>query len=240
MLAKRGADRHHGCVRILELSPPPHDALAVIQQLHNVLPLHHVQHHHVVQPVHRVQHFRRVRAGFDFVGLFLAAGVSWAALPGPGEAALVVASISAANGHLDLATVVAVAWAGASAGGIAGWIIGVKGGRTLLTAPGVLQRLRLALIAKGDRFYQRFGPIAVLFTPAWMAGIHNVRLSRFMLVNALSALMWAISIGVGAYLIGPSIADIVADAGLAGGILVGVLVLAVLFMRRRSSRRRSV
>jgi membrane protein DedA with SNARE-associated domain len=172
--------------------------------------------------------------------VFLAAGVSWVALPGPGEAALIAASISAAHGHLDLTAVIAVAWAGASVGGAAGWIIGMKGGRTLLTAPGVLQRLRLTQIARGDRFYERFGLIAVLFTPSWMAGIHNMRWSRFLLVNTLSALMWAISIGAGAYLIGPSITDIVADAGLAGWILAGVLlVLGVLLVRRRSSSRRS-
>jgi membrane protein DedA with SNARE-associated domain len=232
------ADRHHGGVRFLGLPLSLQGALAVVQQLHHVHHVHPVHHvHHVVRRVHR---FRRVRAGFDFVGLFLAAGVSWVALPGPGEAALVAASISAAHGHLDLTAVVAVAWAGASLGGIAGWIIGVKGGRTLLTAPGILRRRRLSLIARGDRFYERFGPIAVLFTPSWMAGIHEMRASRFLFANTLSALAWAVLIGAGAYLVGPSITDIVADIGVAGGILAGVLfVLAVLLVRRRSSARRS-
>jgi membrane protein DedA with SNARE-associated domain len=185
-------------------------------------------------------HHHQVRSGVDYVGVFLAAGVSWAALPGPGEAALIAAGISAAHGHLDLTAVMAVAWAGASAGGTAGWMIGVKGGRGLLTAPGPLRHLRLGLIARGDRFYERYGPLAVLFTPSWIAGIHRMRASRFLLANALSALIWALSIGVGAYLIGPSITDIVADAGLAGGAAVAVLVLvAFTLARRRASRRRS-
>ena len=172
----------------------------------------------------------------DYIGVFLASIVSWAALPGPGEAALIAAGISAARGHLDLASVVAVAWAGATVGGTAGWIVGVKGGRELLTAPGPLHHLRLALIARGDRFYDRYGPVAVLFTPSWIAGIHHMRRSRFIPANALSALTWAVAIGVGAYLVGPSISDIVADAGLAGGALLGALfVLAIaLVVRRRS------
>jgi membrane protein DedA with SNARE-associated domain len=162
------------------------------------------------------------------------------ALPGPGEAALIAASISAAHGHLDLTAVVAIAWAGAGAGGTAGWLIGMKGGRGLLTAPGPLYHLRLGLIARGDRFYERYGPLAVLFTPSWVAGIHHMRTSRFLLANALSALIWALSIGVGAYLVGPSVTDIVADAGLAGGAAVAALVvLAFVLARRRGPRRPS-
>src|ERR1019366_3948527 len=148
------------------------------------------------------------------------------------------AGVAAAHGHLDLAAVVAVAWAGAGAGGTAGWIVGLKGGRNLLTATGPLQHLRLALIARGDRFYERYGAIAVLFTPSWIAGIHDMSWSRFLPANALSALVWAASVGVGAYLVGPSIADIVNDAGLAGAALVAALVAltAVLVLRRRRRR----
>ncbi len=183
-------------------------------------------------------HHHARAAGVDYVGVFLAAGVSWFAFPGPGEAVLIAAGISAAHGHLDLAAVVAVAWAGAGAGGTAGWIVGLKGGRNLLTTPGPLQHLRLALIARGDRFYERYGPIAVLFTPSWIAGIHDMSWSRFLPANALSALVWAASVGVGAYLVGPSIADIVNDAGLAGAALVAALVAltAVLVLRRRRRR----
>jgi membrane protein DedA with SNARE-associated domain len=186
--------------------------------------------------VFALQHHYPHHSPVDYVGVFLAAGASWVALPGPGEAALIAASISAAHGRLDLAIVLAVAWAGAVAGGTAGWIVGIKGGRGVLTAPGPLHHLRLALIARGDRFYERYGPIAVLFTPSWTAGIHAMRASRFLAFNAASALVWALSIGLGAYFVGPSITDIVDDAGTAGGIVIGVLVAlaVVLVIRRRS------
>jgi membrane protein DedA with SNARE-associated domain len=136
-----------------------------------------------------------------------------------------------------LASVLAVAWAGACLGGTSGWLIGLRGGRGLLTAPGPLRHLRLALIARGDRFYERFGPLAVLFTPSWVAGIHDMRWSRFLPANAFAALTWALLVGLGAYLLGPPITDIAADAGLAGGLLAGVLfVLAVVVVIRRRSR----
>jgi membrane protein DedA with SNARE-associated domain len=187
-----------------------------------------------------ILHSQARRSGVDLVGVFLASGASWAVLPGPGEAALIAAGISAAHHHLDLASVVAVAWAGASTGGTAGWIVGVKGGRELLTAPGPLHRLRLALIARGDRFYARYGLVAVLFTPSWIAGIHDMRWWRFLPANAISALAWALAVGLGAYLLGPSITDIAADAGLAGGLLVCALfVLAVVLVVRRRATSRS-
>lgn len=178
--------------------------------------------------------------GVDYVGVFLAAVVSWLAFPGPGEAALVAAGISAAHGHLNLTAVVVVAWAGASLGGTAGWIVGVKGGRTLLTAPGPLHHLRLRMIARGEDFYARYGLVAVLLTPSWIAGIHDMRPSRFLPANGISAMVWALSISLGAYVLGPSITDLVADAGLAGGILLGgLLVLAVALVVRRRSHRSS-
>lgn len=212
-----------------------------VSHLHRPLPRSHVGGAGQLLRRRHAHRFPRGRARADYAGVFLAAALSWVALPGLGEAALIAAGISARHGHLDLAAVVAVAFAGASLGGMAGWLIGVRGGRRLLTAPGLLLRLRLAMVARGDRFYERYGPIAVLFTPSWMAGIHNMRWSRFLVLNTLSALAWAVAFGVGADLIGPSITDLVADAGIAGAlVLAGVLiVLAALLVRRLSARRRT-
>ncbi len=183
-------------------------------------------------------HHHARHAGVDYLGVFLAAGASWVAIPGVGEAALIAAGIAAARGRLDLSAVVALAWAGASVGGASGWLLGLKGGRGLLTAAGPLLKLRLALIARGDRFYERFGAIAVLFSPSWMAGIHDMRASRFLPINVVSALAWALGFGAGAYLIGPSITEVAEDFGLLGTILVavGVAAAVVFVLRRRRGR----
>jgi membrane-associated protein len=177
-------------------------------------------------------------SGADYAGLFLAALASWALVPGLGEAALIAAGISAAHHHLSLASVLLVAWAGGGAGATIGWIVGLKGGRGLVTAPGPLHHLRLALIERGDRFYERYGLVALVITPPLIAGIHHMRWSRFLPATAISTLLWALSIGLGAYLVGPSITDIAADAGIAGGLLLGLLLVSgiVLVIRRRSRR----
>jgi membrane protein DedA with SNARE-associated domain len=173
--------------------------------------------------------------GIDYIGVLIASGASWAGLPGPGEALLIAAGISAAHHHLDLASIILVAWIGATAGGVLGWIVGRRAGRGVLTAPGPLHGIRLALTASGDRFFARYGVLAVLFTPSWVAGIVKMRASLYLPVNAISAAAWALAIGLGAYWIGPPIADVAADEGLLLWLVVGALVggFAIVLLRGR-------
>jgi membrane protein DedA with SNARE-associated domain len=191
-----------------------------------LLPAIHLHHHH----------FHGLAGGY--VGLGAAALASWIGFPGPGEGALVTAAIIAARGRLDLLEVILVAWGGATVGGVAGWAIGWKGGRSLVTTRGPFRRSRLRTLARTDRFYERYGALAVFFTPSWMAGIAEVRWPRFILANGLSALLWAIGFGVGAYFGGPPVVELIGDLGLAGslivlGILGGGIVAAELRRRRR-------
>ncbi len=173
--------------------------------------------------------------GIDYVGVLLASAASWVGLPGPGEALLIAAGIAAAHHHLALAPVIAVAWVGATTGGMIGWVVGLRAGRSVLTAPGPLYGVRLALTASGERFYARYGVIAVLFTPSWVAGILKMRAALYVPVNAISAAVWAVAIGLGAYSVGPSIADLAADEGLVAWIVVAALVgaFAILLLRHR-------
>ena len=162
--------------------------------------------------------------GIDYVGVLLASGASWAGLPGPGEALLIAAAIAAAHHHLDLASIILVAWAGATAGGMLGWIVGRRAGRGVLGAPGPLHGVRLALIDSGDRFFARYGVVAVLLVPSWVAGIVRMRASLYVPVNAASAAVWALAIGLTAYWVGPPIADVAADEGLLAWVVVGALI----------------
>jgi len=104
--------------------------------------------------------------------------------------------------------------------------VGRRAGRGVLTAPGPLHGLRLALTQSGDRFFARYGVVAVLFTPSWVAGIVRMRASVYVPVNALSALVWAVAIGLGAYWAGPSITDVAGDVGLLVWLVGGALLAA--------------
>ncbi len=181
-----------------------------------------------------VHHFHG--ASIDYVGLAAAAAASWIAVPGPGEPVLIAEAIFAARHDLQISSVIAVAWLGASAGGIAGWVIGLKAGRAIVTARGPLHRHRLKAVQRGEQVFHHQPVLAVLLTPAWVAGMHRARPPVFLSANALGAGLWATGIGLGAYLVGPSIVDAVDDLGLATGLALVVLVAGVFgeeVLRRR-------
>jgi membrane protein DedA with SNARE-associated domain len=178
-----------------------------------------------------------------YAGLALAAIASWVGVPGPGEPVLIAAGVFAARNKLDIASVVLVAWVAATAGGVVGWVVGRKAGRRVLISRGPLQALRRGAVARGDAVFARYTVLAVLFTPSWIAGIHNVRPAVYLPVNALSAALWACGLGLGAYFIGPTVIDFVEDLGLVTGIGLLVLVLAGVggeVLRRRRARARAI
>jgi len=201
--------------------------------MHGLIAL--ASHHHLNLRGHHL-HLQFRGPHVDYVGVALAAALTWTVVTGPGEAALIAAGIAAARHRVDIGGMIAVAWLGAAAGGTIGWLIGIRGGRALMTAHGPLYKTRLRMLRHGDRIYSRHGLLAVYFAPSWMAGVNGMRASRFLPANALSALIWALIVGLGAYFAGPSIAEVLGDVGAVG--IVGIALLAVLtFLARRRRRR---
>lgn len=175
----------------------------------------------------------------DYVGVAAAAFVSWIGLTGPGEAALIAAGVGAARGRVDLEGMLFVAWAGGTVGGTAGWLLGLKGGRALLTREGPLRRSRRRILRSGDRFYERWGALAVYFAPSWMAGINGMRARRFIPINAAACAIWALLFGLGAYVAGPSVTDVLGDLGTFGLIALAILALSLVIASRLRKRRRA-
>jgi membrane protein DedA with SNARE-associated domain len=187
-------------------------------------PLHH---HHFHGP------------SFGYLGIALAAAASWLGVPGPGEPLLIAAAVYAARGKLDLLEVLLMAWAGAAAGGTAGWLLGRRFGELLVTAPGPLRRQRAAVAARGERFFERYGVLAVYLAPSWVAGSVGMRAARFLPANALAAAIWALLVGLSAYFVGPSIAELIGDLGLAGAIVLGIVAVAAIVAGVLRNRRRN-
>lgn len=192
--------------------------------------------------VHLLHHVRG--PAVDYLGVGLAAFVSWAGLPGPGESVLIAAGVIASKHKLDVSPVVVAAWIGATVGGVVGWIFGLKAGRTLVTAPGPLRRARLNAVARGEQLFRRFEVIAILLVPSWVAGIHGSRAPVYLVTNGLSAATWAAGIGLGAFYAGPTVLDLLNDAGTVITVLVVALVIggvtaALLGRTRRRTRERN-
>ncbi|MGH2869238.1 MAG: DedA family protein [Solirubrobacteraceae bacterium] len=189
-----------------------------------VLALLHIHLHH---------HFHGPEV--DYLGVAAGAAASWVGVPGPGEPLLVAAGVLAAQHKLDIGSVIFVAWAGATAGGIGGWLVGRGAGRALITAPGPLHRTRLQAVQRGERVFARYPVIAIVLTPSWIAGINNVKGRIYHPTNAASAALWAAGIGFGAYLVGPTVVDAVGDLGT---VLAVILVIAVVGLVGAEVRRR--
>jgi membrane protein DedA with SNARE-associated domain len=175
-------------------------------------------------------------ASIDYLALALGAFASWAGVPGPGEPLLIASAIVAAHHKLDLTPVLIWAFVGATAGGIAGWWAGRVLGRTVMTAPGPLYRLRVKAVERGEEVFERLTVIAILLTPAWVAGIHRAGTTVYMITNVISAAVWAVGIGVAAYFAGPPVLDVLSDVGTITA--VGLVLLVAVGIGFEVTRRR--
>lgn len=180
---------------------------------------------------------------FDYFGLAVACAASWIGIPGPGEPVLVAAGILAAKGKLDIGGVLAVAFLSAMVAGIAGWAIGFKAGRAVFLVKGPLRQLRERAVRRGDEVFARYTVLAIVLTPTWIAGIHRVRAALYLPVTVISAAVWAVGIGLGAYLAGPAILDFLDDLDTVAIIglvfLVGGALVSEFGWRRRRRRHKA-
>lgn len=169
---------------------------------------------------------------WEYLLLFLAVMASWAGVPAIGTAAIGAAAVGASQGNLNLAAVIVIGTIGGEVGGLIGYYVGVRWGSALLARPGKRQAGRQKLMDKGERAYQKWGRMAVFFTPAIISGTARMKFSQFVVWNFIASLAFTWSVAATAYGAGrvstghTSTEDIlVLVLGLASvAILTGVLV----------------
>jgi membrane protein DedA with SNARE-associated domain len=147
------------------------------------------------------------------IGLFAAVVATWIAVSGPGEAALVSAGTIAARGEDGIAPILVIAFLGTFAGSLAAYWLGRAGGRRLLLWPGPLLAWRTRLLLRSEGLIQRRAFLASYFGPGWLAGIHEIPPRPFIAGSVLSGLMWTLTIGLGAFFVGPSLISLYDDVG---------------------------
>jgi membrane protein DedA with SNARE-associated domain len=168
--------------------------------------------------------------------LFAAVGVESFGIPVPGETALIVFGVLAAQGHYSPVVVIAVAAAAAIVGDNLGfWLIGRRGGRALIARYTWVERRTRRVLPRAEALIDRYGGRAVFFgrfvsvlreTIAWVAGLAGMSWPRFLFWNALGGIVWASGIGLLAYFGGKTLADAISRYGLyAGAAIVAIVVL---------------
>lgn len=169
--------------------------------------------------------------------LFVGVGASWIGIPIVGGTVLAAAAVLAGDGQLDVWLVVAVGTAGAWSGGYVGYLIGVRAGATLATRPGRWQRPRRRALRIGERFYRRWGPLAVFVTPTWVSGALRMPRRSFLVWNAAAAAVSTVVTVFGAYAVASAVlGQLAAGRGLvvAGAVTATATVAALLTYRRRA------
>ena len=176
-------------------------------------------------------------------------GLESMGIPSPGETALVFAAVLASQGKLNIWLVIVIGIASAIVGDNIGYLLGRRLGRDVVTGPGPFRQRRTMLIDAGDRFFKRHGGKAVFLArwvalvrvaAAWLAGINHMPFKEFFFWNALGGITWGITFGLVGYFGGHAAADVLAKAGLIGGIVLAVVVVVgygfLKYRERRAER----
>jgi len=187
-------------------------------------------------------------ARYGYAVVFLGVFLENAGAPVPGETMLLAGAALSRSGSLDLGWVIAAAIVGATLGDNLGFFIGRRGGRALVERYGALLGMTGPRLADFDRFFDRHGAKTVFFARfvtglrvvgALLAGASRLSWSRFLVFNALGAVVWATTFGVVGYALGYSwhtLEQWIGRSGLILLVLVGALgALAVLRARWRRS-----
>lgn len=185
----------------------------------------------------------------DSLGYVLPAiiGLESMGIPSPGETALVLAAVLASQGKLNIALVIVIGIASAIVGDNVGFLLGRRFGRRAFMAPGPFLHHRVRAIRYGDGFFKRHGAKAVFlgrwialvrFATAWLAGINRMPFAQFFFWNALGGISWGVTYGLVGYFGGKAAAHVLAEAGIAGLVIMVLTgVGAWIFIRRRERQR---
>ena len=163
-------------------------------------------------------------------------------VPLPGETVLVSAALYAGStNQLAITSVVIVAAAAATVGGMLGYLIGRLIGIPLLVRYGRYVRLDEPRLKIGQYLFLRHGGkivffgrfVALLRTFAGLlAGANRMGLPYFLVMNALGGTLWALLFGGGAYFIGEQITSVTGPVSLLLLIgAIGVVAAGIIYLR---------
>jgi membrane protein DedA with SNARE-associated domain/membrane-associated phospholipid phosphatase len=157
-------------------------------------------------------------------------------VPLPGDTALVTAAALAARGTLSLTGVIAAAIVGAISGGTAGYWIGLRTGTSFVLRHGRIFRVDQSRLDRAQRFFERYGAATIFFgrfvailrmLAVILAGVARMPFGRFFLYNALSSVVWSVTLGALGYTFGRNLPRLIDDIGRASLILALFIALAV-------------
>src|SRR3954467_14941044 len=178
---------------------------------------------------------------------FLETG-AFVGLVAPGETAIVLGGVVAAEGGVDLPVIILVAWLAAALGDLASFALGQRLGRRFLVARGPRLGVTAERLARVETFFDRHGPKAILVgrfigivraVAPFLAGASGMRVRAFLPWSLLGTLLWATSFTLVGYAFHRSFAS-AAGALTHGALALAVVAAAALAIREHRRARRAV
>ena len=134
-------------------------------------------------------------------------------IPFPSEVIMPFAGFLVFGGHLSFVAVVLAGATGNLIGSLAAYAIAAQWGEPLLLGPGRKVGIRASHVEMADRWFTRFGLLAVFFgrmVPvvrtyiSFPAGLARVKLVPFAILTFVGAVPWCIALAGGGYALGNS------------------------------------
>jgi membrane-associated protein len=170
-------------------------------------------------------------------------------LPVPGETILLLASFLAYSEHLlRLPILILTGILAATLGDNIGFVIGYRGGHTLLQKYQHLLRMSPGTISRGERVFERYGPLTIFFArfvfglriiAGPLAGVLRMRWKKFAVFNFLGATLWVCTICVVGYLFGQHWNALVSLLRRADALIAFITAVVVFVLWRRHRRNRA-
>ncbi|HEY3800937.1 MAG TPA: DedA family protein [Caulobacteraceae bacterium] len=178
-----------------------------------------------------MHHLLPLVAAYGYAAVFGLLLIESIGIPVPGEGVLIAAALFAARTHrLDVVWVLAAGSLAAFLGSCIGYLLGRSAGVLLLTRYGGYVGLTEARLRLGRYLFLRHGAKLVFlgrfvaFLRAFegiLAGANLMGWRRFLVINALGAVVWTCVVGLCAYVFGRAFISVSRPLG------VGLIVLAI-------------
>lgn len=169
-------------------------------------------------------------------------------VPAPGETILVAASVYAGTGRLSIVAVGLIAVLAAFTGNCIGYVIGYFGGHALALRFGKYVFLTEERLDKAEQFFQRHGGLVIVIArfpeglrqaAGIIAGIAEMPWRRFLIFNAVGAVLWVALWSSAGYLAGNHIGTLYADmVRYSLYLLIALVLLVAAWIMRAVLRRR--
>jgi membrane protein DedA with SNARE-associated domain len=163
-----------------------------------------------------------------YVALVLIMIAAGATVPGFGSPFVAAEAVLASQGTLSLPIVIACAIVGGIIGGIIGYWIGGRWGEQLMLRPGRSYEKRVKTLEQGRVVYAKWGPLAVFFIPAIVAGIAEMRFLWFVIFYSIAVIFYQFLTALPAYGVGQAASGGHTTSSITT-IVIGVVLLFIAF-----------